>query len=146
VVPESTTVVQPSPTPPAEVMDGMLEPLNCSNGRCSTANTDEYLKTVVMPKILHAGIVHECFLSKKRATKKELAHEHGSFHFEAKLVADEDQVIVKHIYLSRFTNIPLWAKKCLISEYLKMTFPPFSDPNMQSTSAFATVEMSWKKP
>jgi hypothetical protein len=145
-VPESTTAVQATPTPPAEVMEGTLEPRNCSNGRCSTANTDEYLKTDVMPKILHAGIIHECFLSKKRATRKELAHEHGSFHFEAKLVANKDHVNLKHIYLSRFTNIPIWAKKCVITEYQKMTFPPFSDPNLKSTSAFATVEISWKKP
>jgi hypothetical protein len=142
--PESTTVAaQATPTP--DPVEGILDPLDCPNGRCSTANTNEYLNTVVMPKILHSNVVHDCFLNKKRATQKELAHGQGSFHFEAKVVANGDHVNLEHIYLSRFTNIPLWSKACLVKEYQKMSFPPFQDKRVKSTSAFATVEISWAK-
>ena len=141
--PESTTAVQATPTPVPEPVEGILDPLDCPNGRCSTANTNEYLNTVVMPKILHSNVVHDCFISKKRATQKELAHGQGSFHFEAKVVANGNHVNLEHIYLSKFTNIPIWTKGCLIQEYEKMNFPPFKDARVKSTSAFATVEISW---
>ena len=110
----------------------------------SPMGVNEYLDTIVLPKIVNSGLVHDCFLDSSRASKRELASGHLSFQFEIKLEAAENQVNVTQVYLSSIQNLPNWAKPCLISGYKKFIFPPFPDPTLATKSAFGEVNMTWE--
>jgi hypothetical protein len=105
---------------------------------------NEYLNNVALPKITDSKIVNKCFLDTKHANAKERASGHLSFQFEIKLLKRDQEVIVTQAIIASSENLPEWTKPCIIRNYKTLIFPTFPDPLVNSTSAFGSMDMSWK--